>query len=274
MLPEEGVGVVVMWNVLVNVLNPNDFARDVLRALKKTGGLAARVPRVRLVPAFDAVMPKILALYDRWDDAAYRALWSPRRSLTPSPEGERDVLAALKRLHGACKSYALKEALAPSRARFAFQCERGALEIVVRLDPVDGLVEQHLEAHSRDLPAPPEPARVADRLAALVGTWDDAVYAKHLSAKGRQTRDEAAAIFASLRAGHGSCKVRSYERWADADDRATGLAWWTDGDTFTLACERGGDLKLNLRLDPAAPESVLRYDIRRVPVPTGTCPTL
>jgi hypothetical protein len=224
------------------------------------------------VPAFDAVMPNILALYDRWDDGAYRALWSPRRTVTLSVENEREALASLKRLHGACKGYTLKDAIGPSKARFALQCERGVLEIVVRLDPVDGLVAEHLEGHSRDLPPPPELGRVAARLVGLVGTWDDAVYVKHLSAKRRQTHDEAAAIFARLRAGHGSCKVGPYEHWADAEDRATGLGWWTEGDTFTLACERGGDMKLDLRLDAADPESVLRYEIR--PMLTGTCPTL
>jgi CubicO group peptidase (beta-lactamase class C family) len=270
MLPGEGVGVVLLRNVSGDVSDTGELARGVLLALKKTGGLAARVQRWRPAPAFDAVMPKILALYDRWDDGAYQALLSPRRFITLSAENERETFATLKRMHGACKGYMLKEALGPSDARFALQCERGALEIVVRLDPIDGLVHQHVEGHSRDVPAPPELGRVADQLAGLVGAWDDAVYAKNLAAKGRQTRDEAATVFARQRAGHGTCKVRSYDHWTNAGGRSTGVLGWGEGDAFTLACERGGDLKLSLRLDPEG--SVLRYELD--PVSSGTCPTL
>ncbi len=270
MLPDHGVGIVVLRNVSIDdVSDVEDLARSTLLALKQTGGLGVRMPSWPLAP-FDAVMPKILALYDRWDDGGYRALMSSRQFLTLSAVNEREVLASLKRIHGACTGYAPKETLSPTAARFALACQRGTLELLVHIDPVDGLLNHHLEARSRDVLAA-ELGKMADRLADLVGAWDDAVYASHLAAKGRRTREEAAAIFAALRAGHGSCKVTSHEHWSDSEDRSTGLGSWSEGDAFTLGCERGGDVRLDLRLDPVDAESVIRYELRTSS--SGTCPT-
>jgi hypothetical protein len=272
LLPDEGVGVVVLRNVSPDATsNPLDLSRDILLALKKTGGLAERVPRPRTAP-FDALMPKILALYDRWDEAAYRALWSPRRSLTLAAENEREVLASLRAMHGACKGYTVKQVIDATKARFALQCQRGALDLIVSIDPVDGLLHRHLEASSRDVPPPAELGRIAGQLAGLIGAWDDMVFARHLAAKGRRTRDESAAAFALLRAGHGSCRVKAYERWTDSQDRSTRIGWWWTQDRFALSCERGADLALDLRLEEGNPENVLRYTLD--PMSNGGCPKL
>jgi CubicO group peptidase (beta-lactamase class C family) len=257
-LPEHGVGVVVLTNHSAQNFDVQGVAGKALLALKKGGGLAKRVAHPRLAPAFAAVMPRFLSVYNAWDLTGYKAMLSPHR-LAIAPRVEQDELAGYRSLHGACKGYSPAEVVTPFHARFAMQCERGALEMDVALDTRDGLISG-FAGTSRDVAAPPPLARVAERLSGLIGKWDDGVYKKHLGPHDSKPPADTAAFFESIRKSHGVCPVRSFTRAPGGQDE------------FSLACERGGDLRLSVKLDEKNEDAVLRYTINGRGGGGGACP--
>jgi hypothetical protein len=95
-------------------------------------------------------------------------------------------------------------------------------------------VPRHVPRRPRAAPA----ARAAERLSGLIGKWDDKLYKKLFGARPPDHRASEAAYFADLRATHGACSIKTYNRnepWGD----------------FTLRCEHGGDLRLSIELDPS-----------------------
>lgn len=235
-LPERGVGVISLANMYDDRSSPDNdrLSMDVLRLLAKSGGLSKHTRRMKALPAaFDAVMPKLLAVQNRWSEEGYRAMLTQGRKV-PS---EKDELGGYHATHGDCKGYVPLEVSSPREARFALQCERGALEMEVRLG-ADGLLAG-FTGTSREVPAKPALAAIASTLAGLVGTWSDAAYEKVEPSKAPKPRAEVKASFERLRATHGSCKVTSYSARANKP-------------RFELACARGGGLQL--ALDPEAGE--------------------
>jgi hypothetical protein len=84
-------------------------------------------------------MKKLLAVYNNWDDAGYRAMQPKGRST--GFFDEKEELAGYKRLHGTCKGYKPIEIKSAFEAQFALECERGPFEMRVLLSPRDGLIE-------------------------------------------------------------------------------------------------------------------------------------
>jgi hypothetical protein len=180
---------------------------------------------------------------------------SPERSPI-TDEAERVELEGYRAFHGACKGYAPVEVMSLRTAKLAMQCERGSLEMVVSIAS-KGLIEG-FGGTSRDVPPPPAVARAAERLAGLIQAWDDGVYTRILGANTTKTRAERQAIFDGLRTAHGSCAPRGFVRTHETQK-------------VTLACDRGGDLGLTLKLDEKDQEAVASFSL--APEGGGACPT-
>jgi hypothetical protein len=252
-LPRRGVGVVVLENLGGEGGRVVQLAEQALLTLQRSGGLSPRVRRGALPPAFGPAMRRFLAVYEAWDEAAYRAMLSEGR---PDILGEeRRELAGYRALHGACTGYSPVEVLGPREARLAFACERGALEMDVSLDG-KGLITS-FAGTSRGIPAPRAATRAAERLASLIRAWDDGVYETILGGSAT-LRAQRAADFEKLRAGHGACTPTAYVHTPDKH-------------RFTLACERGGDLHLELASTEKDEEAIASFSIS--PASSGgACP--
>ena len=246
---------------------PIELVEQILHALKRSGGLAKRVARPKLTPAFDAAIARLIAVYNAWDEAGYRAMVSKARPTNTPPELDHEELAFLKGLHGACKGFTPVEVTAPFSATVGLQCERGTLELEATINPVDGLVSS-FTATSKDLPAPPNLAEMADRLAGMIERWDEGFFTKSLAPNATKTHDQIVASFDALRGAHASCKVKSFKRWTDAEACASGFTGAGHGHEFALTCRRGGDLQMKLQLNEKNPNLVWHYGI----VGGGTCP--
>jgi len=247
-LKERGVGVVALTNMPRG--QPEPFAGIVEAELAKTGALAKRV--MRPAPAFDAATKSFLAVYNQWDEAAYKAMLDPARG--PVPE-EKDELAGYKALHGACTSATPVEVAAPMRARFKFACERGALVMEMSL-AANGLIDGFF-GESRDVTAPPDMAKTGAALTALMAKWDEKAYVKALPKAAIKPAD-AKKVFDDLHAQHGACKVTAPVH--------EGFDW-----RFELACERNGNLVLNLQQDPKD-KTVTGFGVRLLMDPDSRCP--
>lgn len=247
-LPRHGVGVVVLANrggVGLDPYDPASLAARMLLALKKTGGLSPRVRRAVLPPAFAPALARLLAVYETWNEDAYKAMLSPDRppNLT---ESERRELAGYHALHGTCTGYEPIEVMNLRAARLALRCERGALAMELSIDS-KGLITG-FSGTSREVPPPPAVALAAGRLAGLVGTWDEGVYRKLFEPTPGQTKAERTAFFAGLRASHGACTVEGYTRTEETE-------------TFSLSCQRGGDLALVVKTDQKDQARVASFSI-------------
>jgi CubicO group peptidase (beta-lactamase class C family) len=231
--PSRGVGIVVLTNF--GRVNASAIAERAFAELVRTGALAERRPKP--VAAFESATKQFLAVYNQWDEAAYKAMLDPARRPVPEEQGE---LAGYKALHGACKSMTPKEIQSPREVRFAMQCERGTLEMDLAVKLESGLIDGFVGT-SRGVAAPPELVKRGEAIATLVAKWDERVYKKHL-AKGGPPHADSKALFAELRELHGSCKVR--------ESVHIGFDW-----QVMLQCERGGELEValtpNVRVQPA-----------------------
>ncbi len=254
-LPESGVGVVALTNFFEDSFRFEPLMDKVLLALAKSGGLSKRVQQHhgQLAPAFAPAMAQFMAVQSAWDGEAYKAMQSKSRG---NVDGEREELATYRSLHGACKGYTPLEIFTPFHARLAMQCERGTLEMDMRLDPKDGLIAG-FEGTSIDAKPSPELTKVASLLAHLIGKWDDSVYQKHLAPKATKPRADIAAFFERIRKGHGACEVKAFKQWGGQSQ-------------FSLGCERGGGAKLVLGLDEKNPDAVASYTITSEAA--GACP--
>ncbi|HVY46886.1 MAG TPA: serine hydrolase domain-containing protein, partial [Minicystis sp.] len=256
LLPDQGVGVVVLGNLAGADLR--SLARRVLEAMQKSGGLAPRERVVHEDPAFATAMRSLLGVYAKWDEALYRAmLTAARPAITPA--SERAELAGYKAIHGECHGYRLLEAFNRYRAKFAMQCDKGDLEMTVALDPANGKI-YGFGGVSRGLPVSARLKPAADAIASLVGSWSDRLYEAHLAHYAERPKADAARFFAGLRARHGACRA------ASLDHAAEGAR-----DVVTLACERGGDVRLTLAVDDKKPELARTWLFAPVK-PAGVCP--
>jgi len=245
-----GVGVVVLTNF--GRANTGAVGGRIVAELAKTGALAKRVQRPAAV--FDERMKQFLAVYNQWDEAAYKAMLDPMRG--PVPE-EKDELAGYKQLHGACTTASVLEVRNAMQVRFKVACERGSFVMAVDLAP-SGLIGGFIGT-SRDVAAPPDIAQTAAALTALIGKWDERAYTRALP-KAKLKPADAKQRFADLRAQHGACRVK-----APVHD---GFDW-----RFELDCERNADLVLNLAQDPKD-KSIADFGLRLLGIQPGSrCPT-
>jgi CubicO group peptidase (beta-lactamase class C family) len=252
-LPRRGVGVVVLENLGGEGGRVVQIAEQALLALQRSGGLSPRVGRAALPAVFGPAMKRFLAVYEAWNEAAYRAMLGEGRS--DILEEERRELAGYRAMHGACTGYSPLDVLGPREARLALACERGALEMAVSLDG-KGLITS-FAGTSRGVPAPRAAVHAAERVASLIGAWDDGTYETILGGS-TTLRAGRAADFEKLRAAHGACTPRAYVHTPDKH-------------RFTLACDRGGDLHLELTLAEKNEEAVASFSISPVGS-AGACP--
>jgi CubicO group peptidase (beta-lactamase class C family) len=222
--PSRGVGIVLLTNF--GRANAAVFSELAFAELVRTGALVERKPKP--VAAFESVTKQFLAVYNQWDEAAYKAMLDPNRRPIPEEQAE---LAGYKALHGTCKSMSIVDVQAASSVRFAMQCERGKLEMDMFVKTESGLIDGFVGT-SRGVAAPPELAKMGEAVASLVAKWDERVYKKHLTKSG-PPRDEGKTMFAELRELHGSCKVREAVH--------VGFDW-----NVMLSCDRGGELEVSL----------------------------
>lgn len=253
-LPESGVGVIALTNYQGDDLDLETVVSKALLALKKGGGLSKRIARVKVLPpAFASALPRLLAVQNDWSEEGYKAMQSKARG---SVTGEQEELAGYKSTHGVCKGWKPIAIFSPIEARFAVECERGSFEMQVSLDPGDGLI-MGFSGTSRDVTPPPPLATAAARLTGLIGKWEESIYKKLLAPKDAKGHDAMKAFFEPIRAAHGSCAVKSFSRRANQP-------------SFTLGCDRGGDLTLTIKLDEKSEEVIASYGIRGEG--GGTCP--
>jgi CubicO group peptidase (beta-lactamase class C family) len=248
-LKERGVGVIALTNLLAVDSEAASISVRVMRALAQSGGLSKR--SLPPAPPFEPLMKKLLAVYNEWDEAEYRAMLTPRRP--PMTAIEKEELAGYKQLHGVCKDYKLVEAESPRSATFSLQCERGPLEMRLIISAGDGLLTGFVGT-TRGLPVPKEVRPLAEKVAGLIRKWDGAIFDRHF-AQANKASDEAA-FFEALRAQHGACTVGS-------------STMISDQRIISLECERGGNLELKLELDKKDPNQVATYTLSRK---EGVCP--
>jgi CubicO group peptidase (beta-lactamase class C family) len=223
---DHGVGIVVLTNTA-----PADtgvIVQRIIAALRRSGGMSTRTPA--LPATFDATAKKLLALYNHWDDAAYRALVAGSRD-----PREQEELASYQKLHGACTAGKTSEILGPHAARVAWDCERGAFEMEIFLSADDAKVQGFL-GRTKDASVPADLKKLADGVAALIGKWDESAF-KKLLGKVKRPRDATFRQFEELRAGHRSCVVKSSQ--IEGFDRS-----------FTLDCAQGSGLTMTLEMNP------------------------
>jgi CubicO group peptidase (beta-lactamase class C family) len=254
-VPDRGVGVVVLANFVDAELG--DLADGAIRELQKTGGLVARQKVTAPDPLVDAAMKRFLAVYNAWDLGAYQAMLSKNRPPV-APKAEEDELAGYKSIHGACRGYKPIEFTSPLRGKVAMECEKGTLEMSITLDATDHLIAG-FDGTSKGVPMPERLLPAAKGVVSLIAKWDDRLYAKHLAPRSPGKKEDTVAFYAKVRERHGTCKLGSAERTGDGSF------------TTLLTCDRGGDVRLHLKVDEKTPDVIVEYTIKPAS-PPGVCP--
>jgi len=250
LLPEYGLGAIALTNSADAELGPASGA--VLKALVKRAELTRRHPDpASLVKSFELAMQRLLAVYNHWDEAAYRAMLAKGRAPLPA---EQDELASYHRLHGPCTGYEPLEIKSSRAASFNMKCERGSFEMQVSIDDAEGLITG-FSGTSRDIAVPKKAEQTAKDVVSLLRAWRGTLFKKRWIAGADEAKT--AEVFERARLRSGTCTVDSYARRYEEDD-------------FVLKCERGPNLLLHIRLDSAQPERIARMSLRAES--SGACP--
>jgi hypothetical protein len=128
----------------------------------------------------------------------------------------------------------------------------------ISLDPNDHLIAG-FDGTSKGVAVPDRILPAAKAVASLIGKWDDRLYQKHLAPHATSKKEDVVAFYAKVRERHGVCKVGTAERNGEG--------------TFAplLTCERGGDVRLHLKVDEKTPDQIVEYTIKPAS-PAGACP--
>ena len=166
MLVHHGVGVIVMTNFGNG--DTDRIAARVIAELRASGALKPYVAHPSIAPELDPAMKRFLTAYNTPSDATLRDMLARE----PGPH-ELDELTTYKRLHGACSSFAVARATAPTSATFALTCEHGRFEVEVEL--VHGKLGG-FSGISHDVEVPPAVKKLASDALSLLDKWNDAVF--------------------------------------------------------------------------------------------------
>ena len=233
LLPQRGVALLV----LINSFQAKDRAITdrALAILRESGGLTRRT--LPVAPALAQAMAGAAALYTSYSDKAYAELFSKTlREAVPSAQVV-ELTRHLTKLHGACKDPLPLEVQSASSARFKLPCERGSLEYELTIDAAGKLLAASVE--SRSLPPSTAMTAAATRIASLLKAWDERTYTALLSPAFPQPALKSR--FRELAQKHGRCVLA---KSLDGDGGSTA--------SLSLACERGGNLRLDLTLDESS----------------------
>lgn len=243
-MTSHGVGVVVLSNF--RQANPGRVIERIIEALEDTGAFTSRVAHVAASPLFAPAMTSLLAVYNSWDEAAFKQLLA--RPLQP---GEKDELAGYRKLHGACTGFAPAEVTSPLSAHFSMTCERGSFDLAVDISPT-GLV-RGFAGTSRHVEPPPEVKKAAGAALSLIGRWDERAFERSF-ADPTTTRERNQRADASLRSSHGACKLKELSHE---------INWWR----VEASCDRGGDIVGNMTMSGS---KIASFDVRQLT--QGVCP--
>ena len=172
------------------------------------------------------------------------------------PASERDELAGYFRLHGVCKSPRLTSVDEPGHGVFSLDCERGRLEVTMRVEDGSSRIAGFSGESFGVSPSRPH-LDAAARVHALLERWSDQAMARHLDPSLDVATERRR--FEALRRAHGPCQA-PVARSLDARNHAY----------FTLACAHGGDLELRVRPDGAHPGRVESF--RLTDLEPASCP--
>jgi hypothetical protein len=193
-LPSRGVGVIVMTNFPMG--NTGAFVDRTWAELEKTGALVPResAPNPRLAEA----MKKLLAIYDHWDEAAFKDILG--RPIDPR---EHDELAGYKQLHGACTTFTLAQQESAQSGTFDVACEHGTFQMQLAMNSQGKIVG--FAGFSKGVTMPPALAKTSQAAFALHAKWDDKIYAKYLAKAA--PADAMKQLAKEFHDRHGDCKI-------------------------------------------------------------------
>ncbi|HEY8151588.1 MAG TPA: serine hydrolase domain-containing protein [Vicinamibacteria bacterium] len=247
MLPEHGVGVLVMANRTYAPVG--GMARQALEILRGTGAL---VPRA--LPASATLLStreQLARLLDHWDDGAARALAADNFLLDRPLSERRDEMARLRERHGHCRAGAVE----PEnwlRGRFRADCDRGWIDVDFTLAPTQPPRLQYLRL-TPGLPASDAMASAATTLATLASAWTDSAAASLAGAA--LDRPRLQAQLHAIGDRYGACRVGPA---LDGDGARSAR--------IRFGCDRGS-LDVSLQLDEAGRLSAASF----APPPETRC---
>ncbi|WAS90927.1 serine hydrolase domain-containing protein [Nannocystis punicea] len=239
MLPTRGVAVILMTNLssISSTVLPGDAGR-VLDILAATGALQPRQHSAS--PALVAAAGELAGLMGRWDEARYATLMSPDYRDAYPIETVIQQLDEWRALVGACRDPRTVKVEDPRAGLFELSCERGTLELELRVTPWSPAQISSFTIHAATgLEVKPEVKRAAEAMVALVARWDErkfkAAFTPNFTPTAlRKSFADAASLWGKCRVGAG---------------RVTGPR----GAVFTLACERAApELRIRLAADSPA----------------------
>ena len=231
--PDYGVGVFLFTNG--GSADLGGIGNELVQRMQKSGALTQRVRVATRAPQLDAAMDRLLAVMHRWDAQRYAAMLSAPHQQNVKAEDERAELAGYLALHGDCTRGAITQFVGPTEARYALQCQRGQLEMWLRLEAQSGLIAG-FSGVSKGVAETPGSRAAAKKALALFHRWSaqgfSSLFAPSFLSE-KETRDFAA----KYDARHGVCSL------GDAIER-DGNGW----QRFAVSCQHGNDV-LSIKLE-------------------------
>ena len=236
MLPRHGVAVILLSNhsSISSAVLPRD-GEAVLDLLHDTGALEPRQPVP--APALLEGGRSLARLFERWSPEGYAQSFSPDfRDSNPSTKME-PLLDRWRTLLGGCEGARVLETEEAYAGKLELVCERGGLQVSLRVAPWDGHPISSLRILGAvDLPPPEGVDEAARRAVALLEHWSDEAFARSFASRhhGESMRNFLSAVGQAV----GRCEL-SQPRWIHPD-----------GATYRLRCDRGqADMRLGLDRD-------------------------
>jgi CubicO group peptidase (beta-lactamase class C family) len=249
LLPESGVGIVLLINFMDTEGVAGQAVRDAARILGAAGALEKR--ELRPSKAQLAVRDAVLSLYTHWDRRLAERTFGPADYFFKLEA----VFAIKHRLHGACQM-GTPTAVDRLNLRWTAKCERGKETFSMTLGS-DGAHPVAIWVPST-LPPDERLAAAAPKLAALVGRWDDKAFDAIMAPA--IARAPIKAVFAEAGTTLGRCRTGAPDE--DGDETHA---------RFPLTCDRGPPVVLRATLDDTSGK-VTEVTLGAPPGAGGKCP--